>query len=1130
MKKILLGAMLLSFGSLFAQETTATLAWDYPMSQLWWEWTQGGSAQLGDMNNDGNFDLLISNQDKTVLYEYNNGWYGTDSKIFDGLNDLKAGDIQWLDYNNDGYLDFIIVACTDKSNVTTTSSVSLYKNINGTSFEKDEANSAVLAVAKVYVPTDARQFHRVACGDFNNDGWIDVVVSGQPADGYDHWRLTRLFWNNQGTFAADESGAIEQLNNNGTYVADLDSDGYMDFISGGYSDSAGKQVVDVYFSNGDKTFEKLTLDHGCEAGNLLIMDANNDGYAEIFVSGYGTDNGVFMFLNNGDRSFTFKSNSEIGLPDSGDGAWGWASCRAYMVAGDLNNDGYNDIVTQCTWDGSNQTTNILLNNGDCTFTRDTNHRNLAVREGGVSIFDYNHDGKLDIHAYGWGDDASANPYTDAGNWFNNIMVNAGEYMPYTAPVMGKATYEQVEGNVVLSWEAATDAITGDKGIRYNVYAKNKETGMVMMVAPANIETGALKYTNHGSFLIATTYTFVGLNAAEYEFGVQAINNGNVASKFTRCYPTEQAFNPTWDYPMSQLWWEWTQGGSAQLGDMNNDGNFDLLISNQDKTVLYEYNNGWYGTDSKIFDGLNDLKAGDIQWLDYNNDGYLDFIIVACTDKSNVTTTSSVSLYKNINGTSFEKDEANSAVLAVAKVYVPTDARQFHRVACGDFNNDGWIDVVVSGQPADGYDHWRLTRLFWNNQGTFAADESGAIEQLNNNGTYVADLDSDGYMDFISGGYSDSAGKQVVDVYFSNGDKTFEKLTLDHGCEAGNLLIMDANNDGYAEIFVSGYGTDNGVFMFLNNGDRSFTFKSNSEIGLPDSGDGAWGWASCRAYMVAGDLNNDGYNDIVTQCTWDGSNQTTNILLNNGDCTFTRDTNHRNLAVREGGVSIFDYNHDGKLDIHAYGWGDDASANPYTDAGNWFNNIMVNASEYMPYTAPVMGKATYQQVGDDVKLTWEAAVDGITGTDGIRYNVYAKSKITGEVMMVAPANIETGALKYTNHGSFLSATTYTFKDMIANSYDFGIQAINNGNVASMFITPEYYSSVESVKENAAVKVYTFGGELYLNNSTEAVEYAVYAVNGVRVAGGTLAAGASAQVRLAKGIYIVKAGANVVKVVL
>ncbi|MBQ2980354.1 MAG: VCBS repeat-containing protein, partial [Bacteroidaceae bacterium] len=113
MKKILLGAMLLSFGSLFAQETTATLAWDYPMSQLWWEWTQGGSAQFGDMNNDGNFDLLISNQDKTVLYEYNNGWYGTDSKIFDGLNDLKAGDIQWLDYNNDGYLDFIIVACTD---------------------------------------------------------------------------------------------------------------------------------------------------------------------------------------------------------------------------------------------------------------------------------------------------------------------------------------------------------------------------------------------------------------------------------------------------------------------------------------------------------------------------------------------------------------------------------------------------------------------------------------------------------------------------------------------------------------------------------------------------------------------------------------------------------------------------------------------------------------------------------------------------------------------------------------------------------------------------------------------------------------------------------------------------------
>ena len=33
--------------------------------------------------------------------------------------------------------------------------------------------------------------------------------------------------------------------------------------------------------------------------------------------------------------------------------------------------------------------------------------------------------------------------------------------------------------------------------------------------------------------------------------------------------------PTWEYPQSQLWYEWTQGGSGQFGDINNDGNLDL---------------------------------------------------------------------------------------------------------------------------------------------------------------------------------------------------------------------------------------------------------------------------------------------------------------------------------------------------------------------------------------------------------------------------------------------------------------------------------------------------------------------------------------------------------------------------
>ena len=317
-------------------------------------------------------------------------------------------------------------------------------------------------------------------------------------------------------------------------------------------------------------------------------------------------------------------------------------------------------------------------------------------------------------------------------------------------------------------------------------------------------------------------------------------------------------------------------------------------------------------------------------------------------------------------------------------------------------------------------------------------------------------------------------------------------------------------------------------MFKNNGDRTFTFKSNSEIGLADSD---WGWASTRAYMVAGDLDNDGYNDIVTQCQWDGSGKYTYILLNNGDGTFTRDDSHKNIVARDGGVSIFDFNHDGKLDVHVYGYGDDGTNNPYGEPNNWYNNFMVNTTDVTAYTAPAMDVAYYEQKGEDVKLTWTPAIDELTGNAGIRYNVYAKNRVSGEVAMVAPANIETGYLKFTNHGSFLNDTVYTFKGMSADEYEFGVQAINNGNVASKFvICVVNLSGVNGVEAASAVKVNTANGNIRIINNGEAANYAVYAVNGVQVAAGNVAANTTATVNASKGIYIVKVGAQVVKVVL
>ena len=96
----------------------------------------------------------------------------------------------------------------------------------------------------------------------------------------------------------------------------------------------------------------------------------------------------------------------------------------------------------------------------------------------------------------------------------------------------------------------------------------------------------------------------------------------------------------------------------------------------------------------------------------------------------------------------------------------------------------------------------------------------------------------------------------------------------------------------------------------------------------------------------------------------------------------------------------------------------------------------------------------------------------------------------------------------------------------------MQAINNGNVASAFTTCTHnpLCSVEDIETVATARVYAFGGNIYVVNNGDATNYAIYAINGVQVAAGNVAANATETVNTLQGIYIVKVGAQVVKVVL
>jgi len=173
----------------------------------------------------------------------------------------------------------------------------------------------------------------------------------------------------------------------------------------------------LYRNNGDGTFTDVTERAGVGAEGLFAMgvavgDFDNDGYPDLYVCGYGRSR---LFHNNRDGTFT-DVTERAGVANAGR----WASSAAWF---DYNNDGLLDLVvanyvdwsprrnfycgdrgpglrSYCHPDDFNGTPPALYrNNGDGTFTEVSAASGLGAKPGnglGVVTFDYDDDGWQDV--------------------------------------------------------------------------------------------------------------------------------------------------------------------------------------------------------------------------------------------------------------------------------------------------------------------------------------------------------------------------------------------------------------------------------------------------------------------------------------------------------------------------------------------------------------------------------------------------------------------------------------------------------------------------------------------------------------------------------------------------------------
>lgn len=127
-----------------------------------------GSARWGDVNNDGHLDILILGYDDpayvglTDVYLNNND--GTFSAMSLGLPPSFMGEVAFVDFNNDSFLD---IAITGMETNTWAYITKLFKNNGDNTFSE---------LSGVNLP--GMNFGRIKFADYNNDGNQDFVLSG----------------------------------------------------------------------------------------------------------------------------------------------------------------------------------------------------------------------------------------------------------------------------------------------------------------------------------------------------------------------------------------------------------------------------------------------------------------------------------------------------------------------------------------------------------------------------------------------------------------------------------------------------------------------------------------------------------------------------------------------------------------------------------------------------------------------------------------------------------------------------------------------------------------------------------------------------------------------------------------
>jgi uncharacterized repeat protein (TIGR01451 family) len=286
------------------------------------------SPTWGDVNNDGQIDLVIANNIGTPiqLYLNNNQTFDNKSSLINGLTDGYSHNVSFVDYDRDGWLDLFA------SDFFSTSFNQLFKN---------EGNGSLEIIYGLDLVDDATKSIGMIWADVNNDGWSDCFIPNYGSTNV-------LYLNNEGkSFTAIEMGDLS--NSVGASFGDFDNDLDLDLFVANASD----QFNLLYTNDGNGNFTQVTSgwvasDKGNSHGSVWA-DLDNDSWLDLVVMNDASGS-KFLYMNNGDGTFGKVTNSPFISPIG----------NSFSIAStDLELDGDIDLIIS---NHSNESNRVFVNN------------------------------------------------------------------------------------------------------------------------------------------------------------------------------------------------------------------------------------------------------------------------------------------------------------------------------------------------------------------------------------------------------------------------------------------------------------------------------------------------------------------------------------------------------------------------------------------------------------------------------------------------------------------------------------------------------------------------------------------------------------------------------------------------